>query len=458
MNNMQTARTLKCYGELPLVDETDSRQVGCNLSFLIQYFLFPAGALSFYSKIVGKELLNMKRSVLKFGGSSVADLSKIQDIAGYLKSRTDEGEQLVIVVSAMGKTTDRLLENVRAITDNPNDEDLAMLLTTGEQQTISYLSLILHEMEVKSKPLTGYQAGIKTIGHHLKSKISSVRTQLFNDLFAYQDVIIVAGFQGLNEYQEITTLGRGGSDTTAVALASALNCPCEIYTDVSGVYSTDPRVYHTAKKLDSIYSEEMMEMSALGSGILETRSVEIAYNNKIPLYLGKTLSTEKGTWIMPNEEMLERKAVTGVALDKKILQVTLAYPTNNLNLIEELFKQLDKKEINIDMISQSYNDNGLRLSFTTKDEEIKAIKDIASHLRKQYEDVEMALQNGYHKVSVIGAGMRDMPGVASKVFRTLIESHIQFYQVTTSEISVSYLIDGDNGEKAVQTLCETFDL
>ncbi|WP_080146457.1 aspartate kinase [Marinilactibacillus piezotolerans] len=400
----------------------------------------------------------MKRSVLKFGGSSVADFTKIKDIALYLKDRTQQNEQLVVVVSAMGKTTDELLANVQHITSNPNDQDLAMLLNTGEQQTISYLSLTLNDIGVKTKPLTGYQAGIETIGHHLKSKISSIKTDLFDTLFEHQQVIIVAGFQGFNKEGELTTLGRGGSDTTAVALAAALDCTCEIYTDVAGVYSTDPRIFPEAKRWEQISYEEMMEMSALGAGVLETRSVELANNNGISLYLGKTLSTEKGTWIVPNEQMLEHKAVTGVALDKNMAHVTLTDPSYGGNLLNDIFKCLEQEEINIDMISQIRNETGMQLSFTAKDSDERQLIRMFDQLKETYPDLSVTIVEEYAKISVIGAGMRDMSGVASQIFRTLIEADISYYQVTTSEISVSCVIDEANGEKATKLLCQKFNL
>jgi len=399
----------------------------------------------------------MSSSVLKFGGSSVSSLEKVKDIADYLKGRVEEGEQLVVVVSAMGKTTDELMAQVDSITESPNEQDLAVLLTTGEQQTISYLSIILNDLGVKSKPLTGYQAGIETVGHHLKSKISKINTDLFEQLFGTYDVLIVAGFQGFNGDNEITTLGRGGSDTTAVALAAAHQCPCEIYTDVAGVYSTDPRIYSEAKRLDVVSHEEMMEMSALGSGVLVSRSVEIAKNYNIPIYLGKTLSEEKGTWIMTTD-MLEKKAVTGVALDEDMIHVTLNYPVNDTQLLDELFINLEQKEVNVDMISQIANNEGLQLSFTMKDTEEDQIQKIFSHLKQDYPELYFKIENRFVKVSVIGSGMRDMTGVASKVFRTLIESGISFYQVTTSEISISYVVDAENGEEAARLLCEGFEL
>lgn len=400
----------------------------------------------------------MKRSVLKFGGSSVADFPKIKEISYYLKERIEKGEQLIVVVSAMGKTTDQLLASVHDLTDNPNEKDLAMLLTTGEQQTISFLSLVLNDIGVRAKPLTGYQAGIETIGKHLKSKISSIKGDLLENLFEEQDLLIVAGFQGFNKEGELTTLGRGGSDTTAVAVASAMQCPCEIYTDVLGVYSTDPRIFPEAKRLDQISFEEMMEMSALGAGVLETRSVELANNYNIPIYLGKTLADEKGTWIVPNDQILERKAVTGVALDKEMAHVTITYPSYDRNFLSDLFKQLDEAEINIDMISQIQNKEGQQFSFTFKESDENELIHLFNSLKETYTVLYFKIESTYCKVSVIGAGMRDMTGVASKIFKTLLDGDITFYQVTTSEISVSYVVDESNGEKATRLLCETFNL
>lgn len=397
-------------------------------------------------------------TVLKYGGSSISSFEKIQKIAAYLKERVDHDEQLVIVVSAMGKMTDELLKNVAQITNNPNQEDLAMLLTTGEQQSIAYLSMALKELSIKSKSLTGYQAGIQTVGHHLKSKIASISAERFLELFKLNDIIIVAGFQGFNEFGELTTLGRGGSDTTAAAIASILKSPCEIYTDVDGIYSTDPRVYSNAKKIDKISAAEMMEMSSLGAGVLEARCVEIAFNNNIPLYIGKTLSDKKGTWIMPDDKMLERKAVTGVALDEDVIQVSLSYPTMDFKLLNDLFNLLDESEINIDMISQIDDEKHLQFSFTAKHNDRIQIEALTSVLKESYQELEVIINQEFVKLSVIGAGMRDMHGVASKVFRTLIENEIPFSQVTTSQISITFLIDAENDQKATHILCESFNL
>lgn len=400
----------------------------------------------------------MKRSVLKFGGSSVSDFTKIRNIAEMLKNRIENDEQLIVVVSAMGKTTDQLMENVAALTSEPKQQELALLLTTGEQQTVSYLSMVLNDIGVQARAMTGYQAGIKTVGHHLKSRIAEINPDTFDKAFETHNVLVVAGFQGINDELELTTLGRGGSDTTAVALAAANQTPCEIYTDVDGVYATDPRIYKDAKRLSVVSYEEMMEMSALGAGVLETRSVELANNYNIPLYLGRTLSNVEGTWIMSQTEILEKKAVTGVALDSKMMHVTISYPLSDNKLLTDLFTLLEEGQVNVDMISQIVNLEGLQLSFTIKDTDLTQIKGIFNKLSESYQALDYNLNDAYAKISLIGSGMRDMSGVASKAFISLINAGIPFYQTTTSEISISYVIDADNGERAVKQLYETFDI
>ena len=400
----------------------------------------------------------MERSVLKFGGSSVSDFTKIKNIAEMLRLRVEQGEQLIVVVSAMGKTTDELMANVSTLTSSPKDQELALLLTTGEQQTVSYLSMVLNDIGINAKAMTGYQAGIKTVGHHLKSRIAEIDPETFEQSFTENDILVIAGFQGINDNFEVTTLGRGGSDTTAVALAASNNTSCEIYTDVDGVYATDPRLYKDAKRLDYVSYEEMMEMSALGAGVLETRSVELANNYSIPLYLGRTLSNVKGTWIMPQTEILERKAVTGVALDTHMMHVTISYPLPDNELLTALFNHLEDGSVNVDMISQIINLEGLQMSFTIKDTDVIQISTILESLKESFSALDFKINEDYVKLSLIGSGMRDMSGVASKAFKTLIENNISFYQTTTSEISISCVIDAVNGERAVQTLYQTFDI
>ena len=400
----------------------------------------------------------MNRSVLKFGGSSVSDFSKIRNISEMLKRRVEQGEQLIVVVSAMGKTTDQLMENVNMLTETPKDDALALLLTTGEQQTVSYLAMTLNDIGISAKAMTGYQAGIKTVGHHLKSRIAEINPDTFHKAFEQHDVLVIAGFQGINDDFELTTLGRGGSDTTAVALAASNNTPCEIYTDVDGVYATDPRVYAKANRLSAVSYEEMMEMSALGAGVLETRSVELANNYNIPLYLGRTLSNVKGTWIMEQTDLLEKKAVTGVALDTHMMHVTISYPLPDNKLLTRLFTQLDRGSVNVDMISQIVNIEGLQLPFTIKDTDVVQISKLLEELSEDYNALDFKINESYAKISLIGSGMRDISGVASKAFITLINNDIAFYQTTTSEISISYVIDADNGERAVAALYEAFEM
>jgi len=272
------------------------------------------------------------------------------------------------------------------------------------------------------------------------------------------DILVVAGFQGYNENLEITTLGRGGSDTSAVALAAAIGASCEIYTDVTGVFGTDPRIYKAARQLSQVSYEEMLELSALGAGVLETRCVEIAKNYNVPLYLAKTLSDTKGTWIMANTDLLEKKVVTGVALDRDILHVTLTCSDIGTNFVEELFNQLDRFSVNIDMISQIVSGEDMNVSFTCKDTDRNFLNQILDSLKEEFKGIRYSIRTDCAKVSIVGSGMRDVSGVAARAFRLLCSNGINFYQVTTSEISISYAIDKDISEKAVILLCKEFNI
>jgi len=397
-------------------------------------------------------------SVLKFGGSSVATIEKIKEISDYLGKRVKHGEKLIVVVSAMGKTTDFLLKQVGQITTNPDTRELDTLLAVGEQNTISLMAIALNNIGTKSRSLTGMQAGIKTFGQHTKSKIKNIDTDFLEVQLKDFDVLVIAGFQGFNENKEITTLGRGGSDTSAVALAAAMGCPCEIYTDVTSVFGTDPRLYPDAKPLSQISYEEMLELSSLGAGVLETRCVEIAKNYGVPLYLGKTLSETKGTWIMANTDLLEKKVVTGVALDNDILHVTLVNKESKVGFVEDLFGQLDISSINIDMISQVLVEDGINISFTCKNTDKNFLDKTLESLKEKYPSVVVSIRTDCAKVSIVGSGMRDVSGVAARAFRLLGKNSINFYQVTTSEISISYAVDKKDATKTVGLLCKEFEI
>ena len=397
-------------------------------------------------------------AVLKYGGSSVSNFDKIKDIAAYLKTRVNEQEKLVVVVSAMGDTTAILLNNITELIKNPEAEHVAMLLSTGEQQSVSYLAMALADLGIKAKPLTGAQATIATTEHTMKSRIASIDGDYLKGLLDDNDVLIVAGFQGMNEHRQITTLGRGGSDTTATALAAVLGCHCEIYTDVAGIFSIDPRIYPEAKKIDMISYEEMMEMSFLGANIIETRSIKIAINNSVPLYIAKALSKEKGTWIVSEKKLLEKNIATGIAVDDEVIQVDINHPGYSAELVTDVFCLLEENDISIDLISQIEDEGKNHYNFTTKSEDKNRLTKCAIALQGKYPDIQISLNEEYVKVSIIVAGMMEAPGVISKIYKTIINNHMRIYQISTSGISISCLVDKADGETIARLLSKEFDL
>ena len=396
-------------------------------------------------------------TVLKFGGSSVATIEQIQAISDYLQTRVATGEKLVVVVSAMGKTTDSLLSLAKQITDRPMIRELDRLLAVGEEQTISLLSIALNSRGVPAISLTGQQAGIDTMGIHTKSKIKAIRKEVLHEKLRQYDVLIVAGFQGVNEAGDVTTLGRGGSDTTAVALAAVLSQRCEIYTDVAGVYTTDPRIHPTAKRLDTVSYDEMMEMSALGSKVMEMRSVELAKKYDVNIFVGKTLSSEGGTWIMDTAQAMEQKAVTSVSVVKNVLSVSIKHIPHTAG-VADIFERLSERHVNIDMISQTAFDGEVFLSFTCPLDEEAFLEAALAELTATLPQIKIDRHTEHAKISVVGIGMRDATGVASELFATFREMGILFYQVTTSEISISYTIQEQDVEAAVAAIAARFHL
>lgn len=396
-------------------------------------------------------------TVLKFGGSSVATIEQIQAISDYLQTRVATGEKLVVVVSAMGKTTDSLLSLAKQITDRPMIRELDRLLAVGEEQTISLLSIALNSRGVPAISLTGQQAGIDTMGIHTKSKIKAIRKEVLHEKLRQYDVLIVAGFQGVNEAGDVTTLGRGGSDTTAVALAAVLSQRCEIYTDVAGVYTTDPRIHPTAKRLDTVSYDEMMEMSALGSKVMEMRSVELAKKYDVNIFVGKTLSREGGTWIMDTAQAMEQKAVTSVSVVKNVLSVSIKHIPHTAG-VADIFERLSERHVNIDMISQTAFDGEVFLSFTCPLDEEAFLEEALAELTATLPQIKIDRHTEHAKISVVGIGMRDATGVASELFATFREMGIPFYQVTTSEISISYTIQEQDVEAAVAAIAARFNL
>ncbi|MEI6857950.1 aspartate kinase [Psychrilyobacter sp.] len=397
--------------------------------------------------------------VHKYGGSSLADLDKIKKIASHISKLSDAGEKIVIVASAMGKTTNKLIEMAKEISDTPNIRELDSLMATGEQQTVALLSMALNELGKKSISLTGAQAGITTIGNHTKSKIKSVDPKIIISHLNKGKIVIVAGFQGINQKGDITTLGRGGSDTSAVALAASLGVKCEIYTDVDGIYSIDPRVYPQAKKIQKISYEEMMEMANLGAGIMETRAVELGKKYNVPIYVGESLRAHDGTLILDQNEIMEDKPITGITLNEDIFMVNVQHLPYSENLVANIFNTLGKYELNVDMISQNITTSGtLDLSFSCFKREESLLKQAIDELQNKFPEISIEIKSDLIMISLVGIGMVSHSGVAAKVFNTLAANKVPFYHITTSEISISCTISKDHKKLATQMLAKEFNL
>ena len=399
------------------------------------------------------------RVVLKYGGSSVSTIEKIKAIAEYVVNlKKTKYDDVIVVASAMGKTTNALIAMAKEITSSPSQRELDSLLSTGEQQTVSLLSMAINSMGQKAVSLTGYQANVKTVGVHTKSKIKRIDTERIEEYLKDDNVVIVAGFQGINDHGDITTLGRGGSDTSAVALAASLNCECRIYTDVEGIYSVDPRLYKDAKFLDKISYEEMMEMANLGAGVMETRAVEIGKKYNIPIFVGKTLSETGGTWIMDMNDILEDKLVTGISVTREIIVTTLSQIEYSSEKIAKIFTIINEVGLNINMISQNVtNDGKAKISFSCVEGERYLLEQAIEKIKQDIE-CELDYKDDMAMLSIVGVGMINNSGVSGKFFSALSKAGVNFYQVTTSEISVSCSIGRADINKAVNVVAREFNL
>ncbi len=397
--------------------------------------------------------------VQKYGGTSVGTIERIRNVAKRLIARKDKGDGVVVVVSAMGKTTDMLINMAKELSDAPSRRELDMLMSTGEQVSISLLSIALNEMGYESISLTGFQAGIMTEGFHTKARIQDIETDRVKQYLSEGKIVVVAGFQGMNENGDITTLGRGGSDTTAVALAAKLECACEIYTDVDGIYTVDPRLFPTARKLDVISYEEMMEMASLGAGVMETRSVEIGQKYNVPIYVALSNEDWPGTYIKEYDVTMESKAITGLSVSDKDLMVTINHVPYQVKNISNIFQELAKMDVNIDMISQTAPSHGqVNVSFTAPKNDEDIIQGIMDQILKEFSGVEVEIEKDITKLSVVGIGMRSQSGVAAKMFKIFADNDIAFKQVTTSEIRISYVIDTEDKQRAIEIVAREFNL
>ncbi|MEO2074669.1 MAG: aspartate kinase [Bacillus sp. (in: firmicutes)] len=398
--------------------------------------------------------------VQKFGGTSVGSAERILNVASCVKEEIERGNNVVVVVSAMGKSTDQLVGLAKEISNQPNKREMDMLLSTGEQVTIALLSMALNQQGIPAVSFTGWQAGIVTEPVHGNARISNINTETIKRQLGEGKVVIVAGFQGITEDGEITTLGRGGSDTTAVALAAALHADkCDIYTDVTGVFTTDPRYVKEARKLLSVSYDEMLELANLGAGVLHPRAVEFAKNYQVRLEVRSSMEKIEGTVIEGEATMEQNLVVRGVAFEDEITKVTVLGLTNSLTSLSTIFTTLAQNHINVDIIIQSTTEGGsanLSFSIHTNDllETLKVLEDNKAVLGYEQLDAE----NKLAKVSIVGSGMISNPGVAAKMFEVLASNDIQIKMVSTSEIKVSAVLEEKNMLKAVELLHSAFEL
>lgn len=396
--------------------------------------------------------------VLKFGGSSVESIDKMKAIAQKVVLKQQAGFQCVVVVSAMGKTTNGLIELAQQASPLPQKRALDLLLSTGEQVSVALFTIVLEEMGCAAIGLTGQQAGIQTQGLHTKNKIESIDPKRIQKHLAQGKVVVVAGFQGINEEGDITTLGRGGSDTTAVALAASLGCDVEIYTDVQGIYGVDPRLYPQARKLDEISYEEMKEMAFLGAKVMEPRSIEIGQRYGVNIYVASAHQDIEGTWIKENSSM-EQKSITGITVVNDVVLVQIQGKQLSSKVAAELFKRLALLEVNVDVITQHhFSDGQVQIAFTTSKDDRPQVERLLEALKAEGTELKVDLDLGNVKISVVGEGMRSQSGVAAQVFELFVDQGIEFKLVSTSEISISYTMDQKYKALAVEKLAQTFSV
>ncbi|MGE5676805.1 MAG: aspartate kinase, partial [Pseudomonadota bacterium] len=389
--------------------------------------------------------------VQKYGGTSVGTIEKIKNIAERLIKRKAEGNDIVVVVSAMGKSTDDLLNMAYAISPNPDKRELDVLMSTGEQVSMSLLSIALNHLGTEAVSFTGHQLDIITEGTHTKSRIMDINELKILEELEKGKIVIVAGFQGVNEDNEITTLGRGGSDTTAVALAAKLNAQCEIYTDVDGIYTIDPRLYPRARKLEYISYEEMLEMASSGAGVMHSRSIELAEKYKVPVLVALNTGDIPGTLIKEMDNTMENTAITGLAVNNDEAIITLNGVPHDIKVIAEIFQSIANAEINIDMISQTFPVNRLvSISFTLPKTDLYQASKVLDGFKEKIFTFSYEAFENISKLSVVGLGMNSQSGVAAKVFNLLAENDIPVSIVTTSEIKISYVINPDDQKKAIE--------
>ena len=396
--------------------------------------------------------------VKKFGGTSVANKERIYNVAGRVAEEYKKGNEVVVVLSAMGKQTDVLLDMAKDINPNASKRELDMLLVTGEQISVSLMAMALDAMGIPAVSLNAFQVAMHTTSVYGNARLKRIDSERIQNELENKRVVIVTGFQGVNKYDDYTTLGRGGSDTTAVALAAALHADaCEIYTDVDGVYTADPRVVKDARKLDEITYDEMLELASLGAGVLHNRSVEMAKKYGVQLVVRSSLNTTEGT-VVKEEVKMEKMLVSGVACDKNTARIAVIGLEDQPGVAFKLFNHLANHSINVDIILQSVGRDGTKdISFTVKEDDLEeAVKILESHREGSLRCQKIDTERSVAKISIVGAGMMSNAGVAAKMFEALYDVGINIKMISTSEIRVTVLIDDAHIEKAMNAVHDKF--
>jgi aspartate kinase len=395
--------------------------------------------------------------VQKYGGTSVGNTDRIKNVARRVAEYRSRGDQLVVVVSAMSGVTDGLIRLAKEIAPLPSEREMDMLLATGEQQTIALTAIALQALDVPAVSLTGAQAGIVTDGVHTKAKIHNITPKQVHDSLNTGNVVIVAGFQGETSQGQITTLGRGGSDLTAIALAAALKAElCQIYTDVDGVYTTDPRIVSNAKKLQEISYDEMLELASLGAKVMQSRSVEFAKKFGVVFEVRSSLNDNPGTIVKEETKSMEGIVVRGVAFDKNQAKITLVGLPHKPGIAAKLFNALGEATVNVDMISYGAGQSSSDISFTVDKPDLLKAEKVISGLKQSLGFSDVIVNEKAGKLSIVGVGMKSHTGVAGKLFEVLANEGIGIDMISTSEIKVSVVIDLDKGEQAVKAVHAAF--
>lgn len=398
--------------------------------------------------------------VQKFGGTSVGDVDRIRAVADHVARTKRHGKDVVVVVSAMGKTTDDLIRLAKDVSKSRPGRELDMLLTAGERISMALLCMALSDLGIPASSFTGSQAGIITDTDHTRAKILEIRPDRIKEEIKQGSVPVVAGFQGVSTSKDVTTLGRGGSDTTAVALAAALGADvCEIYTDVSGVFSADPRVVPDAHKLSGISFDEMLELAASGGRVLALRSVEFAKNHHVPLHVRSSFTWEPGTWVREENENMEQAVVSAISHDVSEVKITINGVPDRPGIAARIFREIADVGVNVDMIVQNTSSEGLTdISFTVPKDDMDATVRVSMEVAKEIGARDVYADPDIARVSLIGAGMKTNPGVTAKMFETLANNGVNIEMISTSAIRISCVVREEAIERAVQSLHSAFGL